>query len=97
MTFDIDIYRLLSMFGVTVAGAFAVCYALIRGKLGDVFMTIDDCDSTKKTCDDIRCAEKLVTENYRKVIMDRFDKLEKTIDINFKYLLDNIIELKESK
>ena len=97
MSMELSLSQMLTMFISVISGAFAVCYMLIRGKLGGVFRSIDDCDKATRNCDLVRIAEAEATQQHRAGVLDRFDKLEKTIDINFKYLLDKIIELKESK
>jgi len=97
MNMELSLSQMLTMFISVISGAFAVCYMLIRGKLGGVFRSIDDCDKSQRNCDLVRIAEAEATQQHRAGVLDRFDKLEKTIDINFKYLLDKIIELKESK
>ena len=97
MNMELSLSQVLTMFISVLSGSFAVSYMLIRGKLGGVFRSIDDCDKAQKSCELIRLAEMEMTRQHREGVLDRFDKLEKTIDINFKYLLDKIIELKESK
>ena len=97
MNMELSLSQVLTMFISVISGAFAVCYMLIRGKLGGVFRSIDECDKMQRNCDLVRLAEAEATRQHRAGVLDRFDKLEKSIDLNFKYLLDCIMDLNKNK